>query len=346
MAFVKKAIFAVAGAGKTTMLVNSLSLTKRTLLLTYTDNNARQLSEAVVKKYGFFPDSIMVSTWFSFVLNFMIKPFVIIPAPSISRLLFPKNGAPRYVKGIQRYTTDDGGVFHSRAFEFVTKYVGKDKIRNRLQKFFDEVLIDEVQDFAGYDFDFIELLGSVDVNVVITGDFFQHTYDTSRDGSKNKNLHGDFKVYKKRLTRFYSIDETSLSRSYRCPAEICNFVSSSIGIKMDSASSVNDVAPPILVLDRQAIQSIMENDSIKKLFRQECYKYNCNSSNWGDCKGLSYDNVSVILNPKSATLFKNRRLAELSQITRNKLYVACTRTKGDLCFIEETNLVDYRRVEA
>lgn len=345
MAYIKHAIFAVAGAGKTTMLVRSLSLKKRTLLLTYTENNAKQLFDAVIRKFGYFPDNIMVSTWFSFVINFLIKPFVIIQAPSISRLLFPKDGAPRYAVGIQRYTTNDGGVFHSRAFEFVIKYLGKDKIRNRLQKFFDEVLIDEVQDFAGYDFDFIELLGTVDVNVVITGDFFQHTYDTSRDGSKNKNLHADFKAYKKRLTGSYSIDETSLSRSYRCPAEICNFVSSSIGIKMDSASSVKTVAPPKMLIDRQSIRNIMENNSIKKLFRQECYKFNCNGSNWGDCKGLSYDSVCVILNPKSATLFKNRHLAEMSQLTRNKFYVACTRTKGDLYFIEETNLVDYRRLE-
>ena len=346
MAYVKRAIFAVAGAGKTSMLINSLSLAKRTLLLTYTDNNAQQLSDGIIRKFGHSPDNIMVRTWFSFVLNFLIKPFIISKAPAISRLLFPKNGAPRYVEGIQRYTTNDGGVFHSRAFEFVTKYVGKDKIRNRLQRFFDEILIDEVQDFAGYDFDFIEFLGSVDVNVFITGDFFQHTYDTSRDGSKNKNLHGDFILYKKRLTVFYSIDETSLSRSYRCPVEICNFVSSSIGIKMDSASRVKEVAPPKLLLDQQSIRNIIEDDSIKKLFRQECYKYNCNSSNWGDCKGLSYDNVCVILNPNSAMLFKKGCLSQMRPLTRNKFYVACTRTRGDLFFIEEANLRDYKRIEA
>ena len=341
MAYVKRAIFAVAGAGKTTTLVDSLSLAKRTLLLTYTDNNAENLFDAVLRKFGYIPENIMISTWFSFVLNCLIKPFVIAGGPETCRLIFSKDALPLYTKGFARYTTSDGGVFHSRAFEFVHQYVGKDKIQERLERFFDEILIDEVQDFAGYDFDFVELLGCSNVNVLITGDFFQHTYDTSRDGTKNMNLHKDFTAYVNRLRRYYQIDMSTLSKSHRCPKPICDFVRDKIGIPMDSFSNRTDISYPVLLTNQDEIQGVLKDPTIMKLFFREHYRYACNSANWGGCKGLSYNNVCVVLNKKTLAKFKSNRLAELPSSTRNKFYVACTRTKANLYFISEDDVIDY-----
>lgn len=339
--YLKKAIFAVAGAGKTTMLVNSLSPNKRTLLLTYTDNNAENLYNAIINKFGYIPDNIMVSTWFSFILNFLLRPFIIQETPYIDCLIFPK-APPRYANGLSRYIANGNAVFHSRAFEFCQTYVGVEKIINRLKTFFDEVLIDEVQDFAGYDFDFIELLGKIDINAIITGDFFQHTYDTSRDGSKNKNLHDNFESYKNRLQKYYQIDLLTLSNSYRCPNEICIFVRDKIGINMNSFSKRTDISYPTLLTDSQEIKKIMDDKLIIKLFYREHYKYCCNSDNWGGCKGLSYDNVCVILNKSTLVLFKKEKINELSPTTRNKFYVACTRTKGNLFFIDESDIKQYK----
>ena len=341
MAYVKRAIFAVAGAGKTTMLVNSLSLTKRTLLPTYTDNNAENLYDAVLGKFGCVPENIMISTWFSFVLNCLIKPFVIVGGPETSRLIFSKDALPLYTKGFARYTTNDGGVFHSRAFEFAHKYVGEKRIRERLERFFDDILIDEVQDFAGYDFDFVELLGHIDVSTMITGDFFQHTYDTSRDGTKNMNLHKDFTTYVNRLKKYYQIDISTLSKSHRCPKPISDFVRDKIGIAMDSFLNRTDIGYPVLLTDQGMIQRVLKDPTIMKLFYREHYKYACNSANWGGCKGLSYDNVCVVLNKTTLAKFKSNRLADLALSTRNKFYVACTRTKANLYFISEDDVIDY-----
>ena len=337
MAYVKKAIFAVAGAGKTTMLVDSLSLSKRTLLLTYTDNNAENLTAAVIRKFGCIPDNIMISTWFSFVFRFLLRPFEI----SNARLIFPQGPLSRFDKGISRYVSKNGEVFHARAFDFVLQYVGGDKVKNRITRFFDEILIDEVQDFAGYDFDFIELLGKTQIDVVITGDFFQHTYDTSRDGTKNKNLHLDFTSYQKVLAKYYQIDQLTLSKSYRCPAVVCDFVSDKIGINIGSFSQRTDIDYPVLLSAPEDIQRIMNNDSVMKLFLKEHWQYSCRSANWGQCKGLSYDNVCVVLNKKTSGLFKKGNLRTLTALTRNKFYVACTRTKGNLYFVSDSEIADY-----
>jgi DNA helicase-2/ATP-dependent DNA helicase PcrA len=44
----KSLILAVAGSGKTTLIVDKLNLEERFLLITYTINNTRNLKEAIV----------------------------------------------------------------------------------------------------------------------------------------------------------------------------------------------------------------------------------------------------------------------------------------------------------
>ena len=48
----KRVIFAVAGSGKTTYIVNELSLEKRSLILTYTDGNYDNISRKILAKFG------------------------------------------------------------------------------------------------------------------------------------------------------------------------------------------------------------------------------------------------------------------------------------------------------
>ena len=62
MAYIKKVIFAVAGSGKTSNLIHRLNLTQRFLPITYTDNNAKNITSKIVEKFGFVPDNIVVHT--------------------------------------------------------------------------------------------------------------------------------------------------------------------------------------------------------------------------------------------------------------------------------------------
>lgn len=340
---VKRVLFAVAGAGKTTHLVNELTLTDRVLLLTYTENNARNLEAAIVKKFKKLPDNIVVSTYFSFLLNFLIKPFCLKSRRRISRLYYAKGEIPRYLKGEDRYITGGGEeVYHSRAFPFASEYIGLDKLRNRIELFFDKVFVDEVQDFAGYDFDFIEMIGTANIDVLLAGDFFQHTFDTSRDGGKNKCLHDDYSSYKKRFSRYYIVDEQTLSCSYRCPKTICSFVSNKIGIPI-SASGKMDSPPPVLIEDSSRIEAILQDEQIIKLFYRKSYEYRCNAFNWGACKGLTFDKVCVVLNPSTFAKFAKDDLRSLAVSTRNKLYVACTRTSSLLYFVREKDVESFKR---
>lgn len=72
----KRVIFAVAGSGKTTYIVDHLSSEKRSLILTYTDSNYENLSRKILTKFnGIWPNSVTLMTYFSFLYNFCYKPY-------------------------------------------------------------------------------------------------------------------------------------------------------------------------------------------------------------------------------------------------------------------------------
>ena len=71
--------------------------------------------------------------------------------------------------------------------------------------------------------------------------------------------------------------------------------------------------------------------------------YKGNVENWGNSKGSTYNNVCVVLNQNTYNLYKENNLKDLKMATRNKLYVACTRTKNNLFFVEERKLIKYKK---
>ena len=56
----------------------------------------------------------------------------------------------------------------------------------------------------------------------------------------------------------------------------------------------------------------------------------------GDTKGEDcYQDVCILLNPNTMKLYRAEKLIELKPTTKNKLYVAITRAKGNVYFIDE-----------
>jgi len=51
----------------------------------------------------------------------------------------------------------------------------------------------------------------------------------------------------------------------------------------------------------------------------------------------------VVLNPTTLKAYDSGNLADLAPTTKNKLYVACTRAKGNLYFISELALKKYKK---
>lgn len=328
----RKVIFAVAGAGKTSEIINDLNRTQRALIVTYTKENRNNILQRINAKFHCLPDNIVCLTYFSFIYEWGVKPFELRALQKVIDGIDFEGAAPRGLKKSDlNYYTIGTRILHYRLYNFIKWQGLTEKLINRLKYFFDCIYIDEVQDFAGGDFDFImDLARSSFPCLKIVGDFYQHTYDTSRDGSKNKNLHKNFSEYRGRFSGFEQEDH---NKSYRCPAQICDFIRNNLGITMFSLNKNNAVIK--LIEDIDGIKSIMSDNNIVKLILKESNKQEFYCKNWGQCKGLEYANVCVLLNQKTYDLYKKGNLSQLKQVTLHKFYVACTRTKGNLFFIKE-----------
>jgi DNA helicase-2/ATP-dependent DNA helicase PcrA len=341
----KSVVFAVAGSGKTRMLIESLSLDRKCLILTFTENNLANLRSRVVQKFGYIPHNIRLATYFSFLNSFCYRPLFAMAMktrgfnwdpPPAQTLRFPRDSASYYVDGMQR-------IYYGRLALFLEKRNAIPDIVARLEKYFDSLLVDEVQDFAGHDFNLLSAVAAAStIDVLLVGDFYQHTFDTSRDGLTNKSLHDDYVKYRDRFRKIgIEINERSLLKSHRCAPAICNFVKEQLGIEMQAQG--NQKALVEMVSEQARADELFSDDATVKLFYSESAKYKCYSLNWGVSKGLDHFNdICVVLPANVAKAYKEGNLKKLPASTRNKLYVACTRANRHLFIVPGSFLKQYK----
>ena len=337
----KELILAVAGSGKTSYIIDKLDLEKQNLVITYTINNLNNLKVRIIKKWGYLPNNIRLFSYFTFIYSFCYKPYLH-KKYSSKGIRFTHNQS-RYAKNQDRYIDDGMRLYSNRISKLLEAENVLPDIEKRLSKYFDQILIDEVQDFAGHDFNFLESIIKADSDIVMTGDFYQHTFDTSRDGNVNANLHKNYENYINRITKFGITPNTeALKQSYRCSPDVCKFISDNLGIEIKSHRA-DELTSIVFIENESDADDIYHNNEIVKLFFKEHYKYKCSSRNWGGCKGEDqYTDVCVVLNATSLIKYKSGSLSELPAQSKNKLYVALSRARGDLYLVPDKFLKKYK----
>jgi DNA helicase II / ATP-dependent DNA helicase PcrA len=329
----KHLILAVAGSGKTSFLIDKLDLHQRFLLVTYTTNNLEALKSRVIKKFGYIPANVMIYSYFSFLYSCCFLPFLKMKL-NVKGIFF--EACPNtYAAGDSRYISNNGWLYSNRLAKLLEEKNVLCDVRARIEKYYDVLMIDEVQDFAGHDFNFLTNISQSNIEMHFVGDFFQHTFDTSRDGNVNSSLHNDRNVYIERFTNAGFIEDVhTLSHSHRCSPTICRFVQDNLNIAIQSHRGDETEIRILSVLTE--IEPILQDNSVIKLFYQDRKKYPLFSKNWGECKGDdNYMDVCVALNDSSMKNYKNGGLSMLVPQTKNKLYVALTRTRNRLFLIPE-----------
>jgi len=337
----KRVILAVAGSGKTTHIVNTLySLNPgiRSIIITYTRNNLNNLRIKIIRKFGYFPENISLYEYFAFLYGFCFKPFLLrtTRAKGINWELPPAWTLRKKRTSNEYYFDKYGRLYHNRIAKFLEAEGVLELVKQRIERYYDNLFVDEVQDFGGHDFNFLRTIVQSKLTILLVGDFFQHTFDTSRDGNVNKNIYSDIDVYKGRLRDMgLEVDSVTLSRSYRCSPTICRFVSMNLGIDMESHREDETVIQALVT--KCKADAVLKCNNTVKLFYREHYKYGCYSKNWGDSKGADhYSDVCIVLNKETLQKFQEKRLSKLKPQTRNKFYVACTRARNNLYLIPET----------
>lgn len=339
----KRVILAVAGSGKSKTIIDKVHEDSRILIFTYTELNTSQLKQRIIKKLGYIPEGVRVYTYFSFLYSFCYRPLCGYELKT-KGIIFPKEPVSKYIKKNTRkhYIDNNNRIYAHRIAKLLIELKVMPEVISRIERYFDLICIDEVQDFAANDFNFVCELSKAQLEIMLVGDFYQHTYDTSKDGNTRRNLHSSLENYRRSLIDAgYLIDESSLSRSHRCSPTVCRFVSNKLHINIESHRT--DEVGIKFIDNEDEIQKVFLDASIVKLFYQSSNKYNGNTRNWGKVKGVDcYDDVCVVLNEKTYKAYQKNELYKLKPATLNKLYVACTRAKQNLYFMDEKQLKKFK----
>lgn len=338
-----KLILAVAGSGKTRHLIESLSLERRAIILTYTINNTENLRTRVIQKFGFLPKNIRIHTYFSFLYQFCFQPLY--QDASQSKGISFKSAPPRDWRkksDVAHYFIPKVPILYAnRLAKFFLEFNpdGLSSVKQRFEKYFDDMFVDEFQDFASYDFDFICELAKTRVKCQLVGDYHQHTFDTSRDGQFRKPLHQSEAHFIAEVRKHgIEIDTATLSKSYRCSPSVASFVRDSLGIEMGSQRQ--DETNIVFVEDQAEAINLLKNDDVIKLVYQNSKKMEFFSMNWGASKGLDdFHDICIILNQTQFEQTQNHSAQGMNQKTLKKLYVACTRAKGDIFFVKNKHVI-------
>ena len=341
----KTLILAVAGAGKTTEIINNIKKDDKTLIITYTENNYNILKNNIIKKFKGIPDNIKIYTYFTFLYRFCFLPLK--KGFKVKGLDFNSN-PNKYIKAKDinyYYNRVSKKMYHNRLAKICSDYFIDDIIK-RIEKYFNYIYIDEIQDFASHDFNLLLNLTKANCNILLVGDFYQHTFDTSRDGNVNSNLYNDYDNYINKIKNSDSnikVDTVNFLKSKRCSKQVCEFITEYLKIKIESYNNHDSIIREID--DENAIEKIANDDNIVKLFYQNSKKYDMkNKDNWGNSKGNTYINTCVVLNKNSYEKYKKHKLNELPSSTKNKLYVALSRATNDVYIINEKYLDKYKKI--
>mgnify|MGYP003122744842 CR=1 FL=1 len=337
----KKLILAVAGSGKTTNLIDKLNLTERFYLVTYTITNASLIRLRIIKRFGYLPNNIQVFTYFNFLYSFCIKPFLFYKYNLKGIYLENPPDFTNYLKDsdIKKYINPSGYAYRNRLAKLIEFENLIEDVNLRLEKFCDHFYYDEVQDLGGNDFNFMMALSKSNLNFLFVGDFYQHTYVTSFDRNVNGTLYKDYnKFLKKYKDNNIDVDLDLLSNSWRCSPTICDYITNNLGIKI--GSNRTDQTEIAFIEDKEILTSILRDDNVVKLVYDNASKRDFKAKNWGECKGEDdFIDTCIILNKTTFGLYKKGKLSESANRTKNKLYVAISRTRGN-CYLVSEKLLE------
>ena len=204
------------------------------------------------------------------------------------------------------------------------------RVAARLNMFYDCVLIDEFQDFREYDYELIMALTKKLEDVVLVGDYHQHSVSATNNSGKpfkNKNTEVSYDDFVANIIKEgFTVDVSTLAKSRRCSIDVCNYVSQKLGIRIKSSG---DNTGSVIWVDDAL--SILNNTQITKLVFREAANYSFQALNWSYSKGDTVDSACVILTDGLDNLDSEKfNPKKIKTSTLNKLYVAMTRSRGDL----------------
>lgn len=350
-----RVIIACAGSGKTTRLVrDALAHPKRRIaIITYTNNNLRE----IVAKFGQLnsgvPGHVDVLTWYSFLLGECARPYQrsFGPQTRIASLAFVNQRSTRGVSASDTrryYFTRDSSIYSDKLSQFVIECerISNHAVTRRLREIYSDLYIDEFQDLAGWDWEVIKALLESKLRLTMVGDPRQHIYATN-PSPKNRQFLGDKVVDLVRRWQRQGLCECqTMTETHRCSEEICAFSNSlwpglppmhSLRPQGSNHCGVFLVAQDLVPIYLERFHPmVLRNDRRAKT-------YGADAVNFRQSKGLQFQRVLIVPTDPIRRYLRTGNLEYLAK-GRNRLHVAITRAWDSVAFVfdGETSIVKRR----
>lgn len=349
-------ILAAAGSGKTELIVREAidNPTCPSLLTTFTQANEKSIKDRIISICRCIPEHITVKTWDSFLLQHGIRPYQgcmssYLRSNFIAGMLWVESQSVRYKSEannfLEHFFHDSNGslfVYSDKIAKLAVRCGEKSNgaSTSRIARIFPRIYIDECQDLAGYDLEFLLQLGMYTSELILVGDPRQVTYLTHWE-SKNKKYRGggirNF-LYDRRVP--FIFDEHTLRESHRNHVSICEYAAllypaNTPGVSCrccnheeDSHHGIFCIAPDEVPLYADRFEGCAQLRFNKSTSVNESIQ----TFNYGQSKGMTFDRT-IIYPTNDIRKWIFNRSANLSEQTRAKLYVAITRARYSVAFV-------------
>lgn len=331
-------LIAAAGSGKTHRLIEEALAdpSARVLITTYTRENLAEIEARLWKAAGGQPHNVSVATWYEFLLRDGVKPYQsymteILTIRSINFVTDPS--VTRYIKksDFSKYYLDkNSNVYSDVVSDLVCalNVASGGRVVKRIESLYEVILIDEMQDLAGWDLELATLLMKSGSRVLMVGDPRQAVYATNRSNKNNSFRGANIVGWVDRRVRAGDCTTTTLSRSSRCNQLICDFADGLYPGLPTTTSSNSDFVEAMGV----HLVHIDDVEDYRARYAPQALRWSKanrdagpNALNFGEVKGREFDRVLIFPTPNITAYVENA--TSLSDSITSKFYVGVTRAK-------------------
>jgi DNA helicase-2/ATP-dependent DNA helicase PcrA len=339
-----RVIVACAGSGKTTRLVGEslASRDRRIAIVTYTNNNIRE----IIKRFGELnsgvPNHVDVVTWFGFLLRQCARPYqrCKYAEKRIESFQFVDGQSARYIAETdtrRHYFANGDLIYSDKIARFVVECEERShqSVTARLRQIYTDIFIDEFQDLAGWDWELIKMFLRSGIRTTLVGDPRQHIYSTN-PSQKNKQYLGINVV---KLVKIWERSglckiESAMNGTYRCNQAICNFVNG-LWPEVAAMKSLRDDATEhdgVFSVAENAVEEYVERFSPQVLrYNKKAKSYGYDALNFGSAKGLQFGRVLIVPTEPIKNYLETGDLRHLT--SKDRLHVAVTRARHSVAFV-------------
>lgn len=338
-------IICAAGGGKTTRIVNDAlaEASSRVALVTYTHNNEREIERKFYERGATIPGRVEVMTWFVFLLHELARPYrSSLHDQRIEGICWVEGRSVKFVKETDvaaHYFADGRRIYSDKIAKFVVECNRRSggAVMRRLAERFDHILVDEVQDLAGYDLEVLELILKGGIRLSLVGDHRQAILQTNHS-NKNTGFVGVDII--KKLRQWEKAKLATLSyeqHTYRCGQRIADLADAFFPHEpaTTSANTTETGHDGIYIVATADVAAYVARFSPQVLRRDR--KTNCqglSAMNFGEAKGLTFDRVLIFPHGLATKWLRTGALAHVEG-SLSRMYVGVTRARYSVAFVHD-----------